>query len=321
MASTPRETAAVLDKLAGRRVVASISGGKDSAAMSLWLTENGIEHDRVFCDTGWESELTYAHLRYLAERLGTIEWLRGERQFEALVEHKGMFPSRTRRFCTEELKVKPLIAYVNARVAAGEDLVNAVGIRAGESEARARMPEWEWSKDWDCEVWRPLIGWSEQDVIDIHARHGLMPNPLYLAGASRVGCFPCIFARKAEVRLIAEKFPGQVARIRALEERVQTAALERHQRRGGAEPFNPPTFFQAPNRDANGQRLCTPIDEIVEWSKTSRGGRQFELFAGGDAEEGCMRWGLCETSTTDTGLSRDTSETTARPKTKEEVSR
>ncbi len=38
-------------RIAGRRVVASISGGKDSAAMSLWLTDQGIDHDRVFCDT------------------------------------------------------------------------------------------------------------------------------------------------------------------------------------------------------------------------------------------------------------------------------
>ena len=44
---------------AGRRVIASISGGKDSAAMSLWLTE----HDRVFADTGWEYEATYEYLR------------------------------------------------------------------------------------------------------------------------------------------------------------------------------------------------------------------------------------------------------------------
>lgn len=35
-----------------------ISGGKDSAALSLWLTENGIEHRRVFANTGWEHDLT-----------------------------------------------------------------------------------------------------------------------------------------------------------------------------------------------------------------------------------------------------------------------
>lgn len=282
-------------KLADRRVVASISGGKDSAAMSLHLTELGIEHDRVFCDTGWEAQETYDHLAYLANRLGPITWLRGERQMEELIEHKGMFPQRTRRFCTEELKIKPILAYLATLVEAGEDVVNAVGIRAGESAARSKMPEWEWSSGFDCEVWRPLIGWSEQDVIDIHARHGLLPNPLYLKGASRVGCFPCIFARKSEVRFIAEHRPEQIVRIRRLEERVQAAAFARQEARGEGGLYGPPTFFQAPIRDDDGKRLHTPIDEIVEWSRTSRGGRQFDMFAPGDGDEGCMRWGLCET--------------------------
>lgn len=286
------------DTLAARRVVASVSGGKDSAAMSLWLTEQGIEHDRVFCDTGWEAQETYDHLGYLTERLGPITWLRGERQMEELIEHKGMFPQRLRRFCTEELKVKPILSHLNARVAAGEDVINAVGIRAGESAARAKMPEWEWQKDFDCEVWRPLIGWTEADVIDIHTRHGLLPNPLYLKGASRVGCFPCIFARKSEVRFIAEKYPEQIVRIRTLESKVQVAAAARQAARGEAGKYGPPSFFQVPNRDVNGQRLCMPIDDVVAWSKTARGGKQHELFAPGDDQDGCMRWGLCETEAT-----------------------
>lgn len=290
----------LLERLAGRRVVASLSTGKDSAAMSLYLTEQGIEHDRVFCDTAWEAAEVYEHLEYLRQRLGPITVLRGPETMEELCERKGMFPSRTRRFCTEELKVKPLIAYLNDRVASGEDIVNAVGIRAGESKARAKMPEWEWSRDFDCEVWRPLIRWCEQDVIDIHTRHALRPNPLYLAGASRVGCFPCIFERKAGLRFIAENRPEQIVRIRRLEGRVQAVAAARAASRG--EPVrNPPTFFQAPIRNEQGKRPGMPIDQVVAWSKTARGGRQEELFAGGAAEEGCMRWGLCETSPTDKG--------------------
>jgi 3'-phosphoadenosine 5'-phosphosulfate sulfotransferase (PAPS reductase)/FAD synthetase len=287
--------AAIKTRLAGRRVVASISGGKDSAAMSLHLRELGIEHDRVFCDTGWEAAETYDHVAYLADVLGPIATLRGERQMEELVAHKGMFPQRTRRFCTEELKVFPIMAYLDQRVAAGEDLVNAVGIRAGESAARSQMPEWEWSKGFDCEVWRPLISWSEADVIAIHQRHGVRPNPLYLKGASRVGCFPCIYARKSEIRFIAEHRPEQIVRIRKLEERVQAAARARHEARGELETYHPPTFFQAPIRNAKGKRPCMPIDEVVAWSRTAHGGRQVELFAPAAGDEGCMRWGLCET--------------------------
>src|SRR5258708_6462847 len=49
--------------LRDRRVAASISGGKDSAAMGLWLMEQGIDYDRVFADTGWEHPKTYEYLR------------------------------------------------------------------------------------------------------------------------------------------------------------------------------------------------------------------------------------------------------------------
>jgi len=165
------------------------------------------------------------------------------------------------------------------------------GIRAAESEARSKLPEWEWQDGFDCEVWRPLIRWSEQDVIDIHTRHGLQPNPLYLRGAARVGCWPCIYARKDELRFIADTDPSRIDRLRELERKVSEAAYARAEAKG--QPLkNPPSFFQA-KTGAGGE--CWSIDKVVEWSRTSRGGRQFELFAAEPHEQGCVRWGLCET--------------------------
>jgi 3'-phosphoadenosine 5'-phosphosulfate sulfotransferase (PAPS reductase)/FAD synthetase len=91
------------DRINGRRVVASISGGKDSAAMSLYLAELGIDHDRVFLDTGWEHDLTYEYLRGpLTAKLGPIVELRAPLLMEGLIRKKGMFPSRVRRFCTQD---------------------------------------------------------------------------------------------------------------------------------------------------------------------------------------------------------------------------
>ena len=45
-------SAETVERLAGHQVCAAVSGGKDSTAMSLWLTEQGISHSRVFADTG-----------------------------------------------------------------------------------------------------------------------------------------------------------------------------------------------------------------------------------------------------------------------------
>lgn len=282
------------DKLAGRIVVASISGGKDSAALSLWLTENGVVHRRVFADTGWEHDATYEYLRGpLTAKLGPIDEVGLPGGMQGLIRKKGMFPSRLRRYCTEDLKVRPLAAYVRAIQDKHGDTVNAVGIRAAESVARSKLTEWEWSDAFDCDVWRPLISWTELDVIDIHRRHGLAPNPLYLKGAQRVGCFPCIFARKAEVRLVAELAPERIEAIRQLELDVGDMAEARAEKLGTTleeRGHTRPTFFHG---KLSRQGLPFPIDTIVEWSKTTRGGSQYELLS--DEPDGCVRWGLCDT--------------------------
>ena len=285
-------------KLSGKLVVASISGGKDSSAMSLYLTESGIEHQRVFMDTGWESDITYAYLRGPLEKaLGHITWLTPALQMEQLIRKKGMFPSRIRRYCTEDLKVAPMARHIKQLTIVGHDVINTVGIRGAESAARSRLPEWEWSDRVKCDVWRPLLSWTMDDVIAIHQRHGLTPNPLYLMGAKRVGCWPCINSSKSEIRLIAERDPGRIVRLRVLESDVAELANLRADKKGVA-LSHAPAWFQAPNGRTG---ACWPIDKVVQWSKTIRGGteedRQELLFAG--QNDGCMRWGMCETLAAD----------------------
>lgn len=296
----------VLARLNGRRVVASVSGGKDSAAMSLYLHELGIDHDRVFLDTGWESPITYEYIRgELQRELGPITWIKGPRTMEDLIRHKGMFPGRRIRFCTQQLKVFPMANYLRERINAGEDVVNAVGIRAAESVARSQLAEWEFQDTFDAEVWRPLLRWTEQDVIEIHHRHGLRPNPLYLLGATRVGCWPCIFSRKSEIRLVADTDPSRIVRLRVLEDEVAVAARARAARDGRELP-NSPTWFQnpvsRPGPDGHRDGSCWPIDRVVEWSRSAGRGPLMSqdefLFAA--QLDGCMRWGLCDTGAVNT---------------------
>lgn len=284
------DPAAVRQRLAGRSVVASVSGGRDSAAMSLYLHELGIEHERVFMDTGWEHPLTYEYLRgELTRALGPIIELRSATfTFESLVRHKGLFPSRVMRFCTEELKVKPMQEHVRRLVDAGGDLVNCVGIRRAESRARSEMAEWEFADGFDCEVWRPLVLWSVADVQSIHARHGLATNPLYRLGASRVGCWPCIHARKAEVALVAKLDPARIDLIDGLEHELTESAREKATAKGEALEWERSMFSYG---GGGRQHVPLPIYSAVEWSNSGRGEWQPD-----GAGEGCMRFGLCETA-------------------------
>lgn len=284
-------SAADRKKLQGQLVVASVSGGKDSAAMSLWLTENDIEHRRLFADTGWEANVTYEYLRGpLAAKLGPIEEVRGKETFEERAIRSGMFPSRLRRWCTRELKTDPLFARLNA-LAEDHDVVNAVGIRWAESEKRRSFRAWDATEGLDAKVWRPILAWSEDDVIAIHQRHDLAPNPLYLRGARRVGCWPCVFSSKDELRLVADTDPARIDRIRAMEAAVGATATSRDLQ--SSLEHGPPAMFQARLEQPDGTYPCWPIDQVVAWSRTERGGKQFGLFAP-PADQGCARWGMCE---------------------------
>lgn len=320
-----------LDKiLDGRRIVVSVSGGKDSTACCLYLMEMGYEpdeFDRIFFDTGWEHPLLYEYVRQdLPDIVGPIESLYAEieldeelvpvaEQFEKelgvpyssmvrLVLRKGMFPSRQKRWCTDWLKVRVSQKYFHE---SDVPMVNVVGIRAEESKARALMTEWEFAPKWDLDVWRPLIDWSTQQVIDIHQRHGVRPCRLYLEqNADRVGCYPCIYSRKAEIRQMSDYTPERIDLIERLEEVVKGLAEKRYAAQGETfESLNMahPGWFQTPKRtykdDGSTSGECWPIRKVVSWSRTTRGGHmdQMELFTDPLGHQGCVRWGMCDTGT------------------------
>lgn len=279
---------AYVERLDDRRVVASISGGKDSAAMSLWLRELGIDHDRVFMDTGWEHPKTYEYLRgELSRVIGPIIEISAGETLAEMSMRKGIFPSRRKRWCTEKLKLEPLRAYIAGLQDAGFEVVNAVGVRAQESAKRAQMLPWEWSDGLDCETWRPLLTWKFESVRDIHALHGLSPNPLYLMGAERVGCFPCIHAGRRELQLLGRIWPERVGEIRKLERLVTETASKIVEARG-EKLIHPRTLLRerAPSRPAG-------IDAQMTWAGTA----ELDLFY--EEEPGCMRWGLCDTGADD----------------------
>ena len=104
-----------------RPLIASVSGGKDSTAVMLYLREKGISFTPVFCDTGWEHPITYDYLSYLEKTLDIkIVRVRNEKYFDTdeggyvtLVKKDQFFPSQQTRTCTLRLKVKPIQDYLD----------------------------------------------------------------------------------------------------------------------------------------------------------------------------------------------------------------
>ena len=123
------------------KVIVTFSGGKDSLAALLWTREHITNNfTTVFCDTGWEHPLTCEYINRIADKLHLDLVTLKSKKYDGMVDlarQKKRWPSARARFCTEELKTKPMIDYVLDEVKGNMLIIQ--GIRAAESSARAKM--------------------------------------------------------------------------------------------------------------------------------------------------------------------------------------
>lgn len=123
------------------KLIVQFSGGKDSLASLIWV-QNNISKDfiTVFCDTLWESEITYKHINDVIKKLN-LNFIRLTSKkydgFLDLAKKKKRFPSTKARFCTTELKSIPMIDYILDEIR--EDVLIIQGIRKAESFSRSKM--------------------------------------------------------------------------------------------------------------------------------------------------------------------------------------
>lgn len=198
---------------------------------------------------------------------------------------KGRFPSRKAQFCTEELKRNMAVAFQLDLVDSGKTVVSWQGVRRDESLARRNVKKFERIAP-HMYAFRPVVDWSAMQVFDYCGVRGIQPNPLYLQGMGRVGCMPCINVGKDELRQIAVRFPSHIKRISEWERIVGDCS-----KRGFS-------TFMANSHDAKDRRqIFTDLNIFarVEWSRTSRGGRQFNLLADLIEPTACASsYGLCD---------------------------
>src|SRR5688572_17497232 len=111
------------------RHVLSLSGGKDSAALAIYMRDRVPEMEYIFHDTDKELPETYDYLARLEAILGKpVAKTSPVDTFDHwLAVYGGMLPSNHRRWCTRMLKLKPFENYVG-----DGPVVNYVGLRADE---------------------------------------------------------------------------------------------------------------------------------------------------------------------------------------------
>ena len=175
------------------RHVLGLSGGKDSAALAIYMKEKYPEvHEKIeffFSDTGAELKEVYDFLDKLEAYLGKeIVRLSSGKDFDHWLRmYQGFLPSAKQRWCTREMKIKPFERFV------GEDsVVSYIGIRADENR------EGYISHKPSIKAVFPFVedGIVRGDVLQL--LEDSVGIPEYYKWRSRSGCYFCFFQRQGE---------------------------------------------------------------------------------------------------------------------------
>ena len=189
------------------RHVLGISGGKDSAALAVFVRQNHpeLQVDYFFTDTGKELPEVYEFLGRLEGFLGKpIARLNPRRDFDFwLREYNHFLPSAQTRWCTRQLKLAPFEQWIKPMLAAGDKVTTYVAIRSDEEYREGYT-----SKHVNLKVKLPFrdAGIDKRAVLDILDSSGV-GIPKYYDWRSRSGCTFCFFQQKIEWVRLKERHP------------------------------------------------------------------------------------------------------------------
>ena len=187
--------------------VLGLSGGRDSAALAVYMRENnpGLDIDYFFTDTGKELPEVYEFLVKLEGFLGKpTRRLNPDRDFDFWLKQYGNFlPSAQTRWCTRQLKLRPFEQWVRPMLDGGDLVYSYVAIRADEEYREGYA-----SKHRNLIVRLPLkdAGIDKAGVLDILEGAGL-GLPQYYEWRTRSGCTFCFFQQKIEWVRLMERHP------------------------------------------------------------------------------------------------------------------
>ena len=194
------------NRMADKHVL-GISGGKDSAALAVFVRQNHPELDveYFFTDTGKELPEVYEFLGRLEGFLGKpILRLNPRRDFDFwLREYHNFLPSAQTRWCTRQLKLAPFEQWIRPMLNAGDKVTTYVAIRSDEEYREGYT-----SKHDNLKVSLPFrdAGIDKRGVMDILDSSGV-GLPKYYDWRSRSGCTFCFFQQKIEWVRLKERHP------------------------------------------------------------------------------------------------------------------
>lgn len=214
----------------GYRHIVSVSGGKDSAALALYLWDRypELEVEYVFCDTGCELPETYQYLARLEAILGQeivhlnaldligVAKKPGRNPFDIWLNevYGGFLPSPRARWCTRVLKIKPFEQHV------GDDRAfSYIGIRGDESREGYQASKPPVISEQPNIV--PVYPFRDH-ALGIHDIRLILEEsglgvPSYYEWRSRSGCYFCFYQQIGEWQGLKERHPEWFERAKQYE--------------------------------------------------------------------------------------------------------
>jgi 3'-phosphoadenosine 5'-phosphosulfate sulfotransferase (PAPS reductase)/FAD synthetase len=200
--------------------ILGLSGGKDSAALAVHMNKKypDLDIEYFFTDTGYELKETYDFLNKLKTRLDKpIHYINPRNSFDYyLKKYNNFLPSATARWCTIEMKLKSMEAWLKPALDAKQEIITYVGIRYDERGRigykptndliKAKFPFIE-----DCV--------DKDGVMEILESSGL-GLPDYYKWRSRSGCTFCFFQKRSEWIGLKENHPKAWEHAKSLEKQA-----------------------------------------------------------------------------------------------------
>jgi len=185
------------------RHILALSGGKDSAALAVYMREKypEIPLEYVFIDSGCELPETYDYLNKIRaiinvkiKKIGGAD-RKDRRDFKWWLKEKNDYlPSPLNRWCTEVLKLKPYSKWLTENCS-DRVIHSYVGLRADEKRDRKGYLD----KSGTIITHRPFIDDTlVYDDIKFLLENSGIGFPSYYKWRTRSGCYFCFYQTKHE---------------------------------------------------------------------------------------------------------------------------
>ncbi len=191
------------------RHVLGISGGKDSAALAVFMRVRNptLDIEYFFTDTGKELPEVYEFISSLEGFLGKpVLRLNSHRDFDFWLREYGHFlPSPRTRWCTKQLKLVPFRNWIKPWLDAGDRVHSYVAIRADEQHREGYDSGHE-----GLTIHLPFrdAGIDNAGVLSLLKDAGV-GLPKYYEWRSRSGCTFCFFQQKIEWVRLRQRHPDR----------------------------------------------------------------------------------------------------------------